>query len=329
MSTWWSSVWHRMESGRRRAVAACAATMIVALIGLTHFSAKADDLSRANAGPSAGTKPGAPAQSSSTETVELSDAQLGMISIGAVSEHAFPIQTEAVGNIDFNEDMAAQVFPPYQGRIVKLYAMLGDNVKRGQPLLTIGYKRPDQYDKDDLSFDIMQFLLSENTTTGMVYRDLVQEKHLAVQARAIATFPSGRHPNLMVFFIAPAQGHTMDENRRALDDLLLRFINLPIEEQYLTRAKGQMRAGFLRRIAANDAMAVLLADYHANYGDWRRMFTSLDDLAKVTSDTVQRAASRYLVATGRTIAYTVAPGQANLPPPAPAAQPERRPGGRQ
>jgi cobalt-zinc-cadmium efflux system membrane fusion protein len=42
-----------------------------------------------------------------------------------------------VGNIDFNEDMAAQVFPPYQGRIVKLYAMLGDNVKRGQPLLTI------------------------------------------------------------------------------------------------------------------------------------------------------------------------------------------------
>jgi cobalt-zinc-cadmium efflux system membrane fusion protein len=33
--------------------------------------------------------------------------------------------------------MAAQVFPPYQGRIVQLYAKIGDNVKRGQPLLTI------------------------------------------------------------------------------------------------------------------------------------------------------------------------------------------------
>jgi len=54
-----------------------------------------------------------------------------------VSERPFPIQTEAVGNIDFNEDMAAQVFPPYQGRIVALYAKIGDNVTRGQPLLTI------------------------------------------------------------------------------------------------------------------------------------------------------------------------------------------------
>jgi cobalt-zinc-cadmium efflux system membrane fusion protein len=133
-----SSVWLWLNSGRpRRAVVASAVLLLIALIGVAHFSAKADDSPRANAGPSAGTKPGAPAQSSSTETVELSDAQLGMISIGPVSEHAFPIQTEAVGNIDFNEDMSAQVFPPYQGRIVKLFAMLGDNVKRGQPLLTI------------------------------------------------------------------------------------------------------------------------------------------------------------------------------------------------
>jgi cobalt-zinc-cadmium efflux system membrane fusion protein len=133
-----SSLWLWLNAGRpRRAAVATAALLLAALIGVAHFSAKADDSPRANAGPGAGSQSGAPAPKSSTETVELSDAQLGMISIGAVSEHSFPIQTEAVGNIDFNEDMAAQVFPPYQGRIVKLFAMLGDNVKRGQPLLTI------------------------------------------------------------------------------------------------------------------------------------------------------------------------------------------------
>src|SRR5450631_925771 len=132
-----SSLWLWLNAGRlRRAVAAGAALLLAALIGVAQFSAKADDSPRANAGPDTGSKPAAPAQGSA-ETVELSDAQLGMISIGAASEHSFPIQTEAVGNIDFNEDMAAQVFPPYQGRIVKLFALLGDNVKRGQPLLTI------------------------------------------------------------------------------------------------------------------------------------------------------------------------------------------------
>jgi cobalt-zinc-cadmium efflux system membrane fusion protein len=72
-----------------------------------------------------------------TNTVALTDSQLQMVDVGTVSEYSFPLQREAVGNIDFNEDMAAQVFPPYQGRIVKLFALLGDNVKRGQPLLTI------------------------------------------------------------------------------------------------------------------------------------------------------------------------------------------------
>jgi membrane fusion protein, heavy metal efflux system len=133
-----SSVWLWLNSERpRRAVVATAVLLLTALIGVAHFSAKADDSPRANAGPGAGSKADAPTRSAGTDIVELSDAQLGMISIGAVSEHAFPIQTEAVGNIDFNEDLAAQVFPPYQGRIVKLFAMLGDNVKRGQPLLTI------------------------------------------------------------------------------------------------------------------------------------------------------------------------------------------------
>src|SRR6202051_2867729 len=100
-----------------RALAACTAMVLVAVLGFMHFSAQADD----NAEASTGTPPPGP----DAGVVELSDAQLGMISIGAASERPFPVQTEAVGNIDFNEDMAAQVFPPYQGRIVTLYAKIG------------------------------------------------------------------------------------------------------------------------------------------------------------------------------------------------------------
>jgi cobalt-zinc-cadmium efflux system membrane fusion protein len=122
-----------LNAGRpRRAVAAAMALLLTAVIGIVHFSAKAEDSPPAN--PGTATRSIAHA---AVDGIELSDAQLGMISIGAVSVHSFPIQTQAVGNIDFNEDMAAQVFPPYQGRIVKLFATLGENVKRGQPLLTI------------------------------------------------------------------------------------------------------------------------------------------------------------------------------------------------
>src|ERR1019366_2966797 len=125
---------HRLDlARRRRALAAGTGVVLAVCIGVTHFSAKADDARSTSADHTAVTA----ASGLDTPTIELSDAQLGMIRLGPVSERAFPLEREAVGNIDFNEDMAAQVFPPYQGRIVKLFAKIGDNVARGQPLLTI------------------------------------------------------------------------------------------------------------------------------------------------------------------------------------------------
>jgi membrane fusion protein, heavy metal efflux system len=72
-----------------------------------------------------------------TDSVDLSASQLQMIQLGSVSDRTFSVRTDAVGSIDFNEDLATQVFTPYPGRIIRLYAKLGDNVTRGQILFTI------------------------------------------------------------------------------------------------------------------------------------------------------------------------------------------------
>jgi len=113
-----------LDPGGRRTLAWGVVAMFAALLGVGRFRAQADNAP-------------APLHGGGQDVLELSDAQLGMVAIGAVSEQAFPLERQAVGSIDFNEDTAAQVFPPYQGRIVKLFAMMGDDVKRGQPLLTI------------------------------------------------------------------------------------------------------------------------------------------------------------------------------------------------
>jgi membrane fusion protein, heavy metal efflux system len=125
-----SSVWHQLDSGRRRRVLVAGAAMVLAaLIGIRYFVAEAGEAQRP--------KIPAPASRADTDALELSDAQLELIHVGPVSETAFPLEREAVGSIDFNEDLAAQVFPPYQGRIVQLHAKVGDNVTRGQVLFTI------------------------------------------------------------------------------------------------------------------------------------------------------------------------------------------------
>ena len=197
----------------------------------------------------------------------------------------------------------------------------------GQPLLAVGYKRPSEYDKDDATFDVLQFLLAHGSA-GLLNREMVQEKHLALQLQVGATFPSGRYSNLMVFLIVPAQGRSVEENQRGLDDFLARFKTLTLDGKVLTGVKAQARAEFYRKLASNDGMANMLAVHHAQFGDWRKLFTAFDDLDKVTGEGIQRAAAKYLVATGRTTAYTVPQGHSNLPLPAPRTPPaERKTGG--
>jgi membrane fusion protein, heavy metal efflux system len=70
-------------------------------------------------------------------SIDLSDSQLSSVKVEPVAEHEFPVEKEAIGSIDFNQDLAVQVFTPYQGRILALYASVGDDVKKGQTLFTI------------------------------------------------------------------------------------------------------------------------------------------------------------------------------------------------
>jgi len=70
-------------------------------------------------------------------SVELSESQLKAIKIEPVGEHIFPQEQEAVGNIDFNQELLTQVFTPYQGRILKAFASVGEIVKKDRILFTI------------------------------------------------------------------------------------------------------------------------------------------------------------------------------------------------
>jgi len=77
----------------------------------------------------------------SDPTLELSPSQLDSIKIEPVGCYQFPVEKEAVGDIDFDGDLSVQVFPPYQGTIIEMSVDLGAEVQNGQPLYTI--KSPD------------------------------------------------------------------------------------------------------------------------------------------------------------------------------------------
>jgi membrane fusion protein, heavy metal efflux system len=70
-------------------------------------------------------------------TVELSDKQTGTLKIGPVGWREFALLKTAVGTIDFNENLLVQVFSQYQGKILKAFYNIGEEVQAGNVLFTI------------------------------------------------------------------------------------------------------------------------------------------------------------------------------------------------
>ena len=115
-----------------------AAAIVVATGRLLESGRSHGQATNANTPPESGAKSNT---SRSETTLDLSPSQLNSIKIEPVGSYRFPVEKEAVGNIDYDEDLSVQVFPDYQGTIIATLAQLGAEVHIDEPLYTI--KSPD------------------------------------------------------------------------------------------------------------------------------------------------------------------------------------------
>ncbi|MDQ6676567.1 MAG: insulinase family protein [Acidobacteriota bacterium] len=192
------------------------------------------------------------------------------------------------------------VEPPQEGQ------KLAQVESASQPIELIGYKRPSQYDKDDPVFDVIASILSGGRT-GLLYKDLVRDRKIALAAGADATYPGGKYPSLFLCYLVPSMGKSLDENEKAFYAILDRLRKDPIDTATLKRVKTKTRGSLIRQLDSNSGLANLLSNAYANYGDWRKLFTDLDEVDKVTAQDVQRVANLYFTDANRTAAWLVQP----------------------
>lgn len=177
-----------------------------------------------------------------------------------------------------------------------------------QPFLAIAYKRPSQYSPDDAALDVLNDVLSDGRT-GIIYKEMVRDKKIALGAGSQDTFPSGKYPALFLFFVIPSQGHSIEENEKELYAIIERVKKEKVDDAAIARVKTKLRASLIRKLDSNSGLAEELCTYSVNFGDWRKLFTQLEDYDKVTAADLQRVAQKYLIESGRTVAYTQAPAE--------------------
>jgi predicted Zn-dependent peptidase len=169
-----------------------------------------------------------------------------------------------------------------------------------QPVYIEGYHRPDYLSKDDLVYDAISDVVS-NGRTSRLYRSLVRDKRIAIQAGGFSGLPGSKYPHLFAFYAIPTPGHTPDEMRDALRAEINRLKTEDITDEELKMVKTRAKASLIRSLGSDSGLASQLATFQARFGDWRELFRQVDKIDQVTKADIRRVANETFVENNRTV----------------------------
>ena len=166
-----------------------------------------------------------------------------------------------------------------------------------RPQATIRFHTVPDAHVDEPALIVLSAIL--NGRTGRLYKSLVLEQQVAVQA---GSGVDGRKydGSFQVGGVA-APGKTPEDVEAALLTELELIAREPVGERELQKVKNQQLAGDFRKLQSKFGLMFQLLTYEA-LGEWSNINVFSDRIQAVTPEDIQRVAKRYFTETNRTVA---------------------------
>jgi zinc protease len=166
------------------------------------------------------------------------------------------------------------------------------------PAYVAGYHMPADGDADSYPLEIASSILSDGRSSR-IYRSLVYEKRLAVEADATGNFTED--PNLFFATIVMNQGAPMAAAETALNAELTRLMTEPVSDKELEKAKNKTRAEYAFGRLSVQEKAQALGHAAVIHGDTASVNKEYDLFMKVTKEDIMRVAKMYFRPENRTV----------------------------
>ena len=170
-----------------------------------------------------------------------------------------------------------------------------------QPFTVIGWHIPDGTHPDWPVIEALSDYLGQGRTS-LLYESLKKEKKIASEIGVYPGWPGNKYPSLLMCYVMPSTGHTAAECETAVLEEIEKLKEQPIPAEEVEKIKARAKASFINRLGNNMGLAMALASYQNDWGDWREMFRELDRINAVTPEDIQRVAREYLTTNNRTVA---------------------------
>jgi len=169
-----------------------------------------------------------------------------------------------------------------------------------QPFLVVVYHRPAITDPDARAYEALSGILAGGPSSRL-YRALVKEKQVALDAGAIPSLGGDKYPGLFLFYAVPNRGRTNAECETAVDVEIDRMKSAPASAEELAGVKARAKMSLIARLSDNLGLAQELATTENLRGSWRLLFRELDEIDRVTAADVQRVAQKTFLTSNRTV----------------------------
>ncbi len=172
--------------------------------------------------------------------------------------------------------------------------------KFSQPYYIRAYHIPKQMDKDYPALKLLSQILSEGRTSRF-YSQLVVKEEIASQIHAMTGFPGEKYPCLLVIFAVPYKDINLSSLAKEIDSVLDEVKEEGVTERELKRAQKNALADLIRGLDSNLGLAKSFSKAEVQMGDWRKVFTKIELLEKVTLADIKRVANKYLKSNNKTV----------------------------
>jgi zinc protease len=164
--------------------------------------------------------------------------------------------------------------------------------------LAVGYPAPALGADDRAAFDVLDEILTGGPSCRL-YRRLVVEKQIAssVDGGAAPT----KDPGLYTLWVQMTKGHKATQAESIIDEEIAALTKAPVSEQELRKAKNRLETAFWRGLSSSEGRASQVGEFDVVAGDYRKLLSRAEEIARVTAEDVRRVAEVYLAPRARSV----------------------------
>ena len=183
--------------------------------------------------------------------------------------------------------------------VVKKFAQL--------PMLMVGYHVPQTSNSDYYALQVLRTILFSGQSSRM-YQRVVDKDQLAISIDSNMDYAFD--PTILTVIAQPKAGIQTEAVEKAIYDEFDKMKAQPATDQEMEKAKNILLADFYRNMKTISGRANTLGSYEVFFGDYKKLFTAVDDYNKVTKEDVRRVAQKYFTDKNRTVATLVPEAEA-------------------